>query len=419
MIDVAIVGAGPYGLSLGAHLRQRGIQFRIFGRLMDSWTSHMPKGMLLKSEGFASDLYSSDRQFTLKNFCKERNIEYQDVGLPVSLETFSSYGIAFQQRLVPELENRMVTRITSSGEGFALKLDDGEMVHARKVVLAVGITHYDYIPPSLAGLPSEFGSHSSAHHDLQSFKGRAVAVIGAGSSATDIAWLLHDVGADVQLVARASRLEFHTRGTAERSLWERVRHPKSGLGPGIKSRFYSNWPNVFHYFPESYRLRVVRSFLGPAGGWFAKDKVIGRVPLLLGYSAESATVKNGQVQLRLRARNGEVREIVVDHVISATGYKVDVDRLSFVDHAIRSKIKLTGTAPKLSSGFESSVRGLYFVGISAANSFGPLMRFAYGARFAAERVAAELAREASRVPVAAAVPEVVTSVNEVGAGRGN
>lgn len=410
MVDTVIVGAGPYGLSLGAHLRQRGIQFRIFGRLMDSWSSKMPKGMRLKSEGFASNLYGADRQFTLKDFCAQNHIDYQDVGLPVRLDTFCAYGAAFKERMVPELENKMVNQISSAPDGFALKMDDGEMVLARRVVLAVGITHFAFVPPFLANLPPEFVTHSSAHHDLEPFRGRSVAVIGGGSSATDLAGLLHEAGAHVQLVARARELKFHTRGSTERSLWQRIRYPQSGLGPSISSRFFSNWPNVFHYFPESFRLHAVRTHLGPAGGWFAKEMVIGRVPLLLGCAPESAMVKDGQVQLRLREQNGGVRQVSVDHVIAATGYDVDINRLKFVDERLRSKIKTTGTAPKLSSGFESSVPGLYFIGVSAANSFGPLMRFAYGAHFAADRVTAELAREFSGSRAVAALPDVVTSL---------
>lgn len=410
MIDAVIVGAGPYGLSLGAHLRQKGVQFRIFGRLMDSWASKMPKGMRLKSEGFASNLYGADRQFTLKDFCAQNKIEYQDVGVPVRLDTFCAYGAAFKDRMVPELENKMITQISSSRGGFMLKLDDGETLLARKVVLAVGITHYAFVPPCLANLPAEYGSHSSAHHDLEPFRGRSVAVIGGGSSATDLAGLLFDAGAHVQLVARARELKFHTRGSSERSLWHRIRYPQSGLGPGISSRFFSNWPQVFQYLPESYRLHAVRTHLGPAGGWFARDMVMGRVPLLLGYTPQSATVKDGQVQLRLREQNGAVREIAVDHVISATGYQVDANRLKFLDEKLRSKIRTTGTAPKLSRHFETSVPGLYFIGVSAANSFGPLMRFAYGARFAAERVTADLTREFSPSSAVAAVPDVATSL---------
>src|SRR5213079_230240 len=48
--DVAIVGAGPYGLSAAAHLRAaNGLDVRVFGEPMSFWERHMPKGMLLRS----------------------------------------------------------------------------------------------------------------------------------------------------------------------------------------------------------------------------------------------------------------------------------------------------------------------------------------------------------------------------------
>jgi flavin-dependent dehydrogenase len=103
MIETAIIGAGPYGLSIAAHLRNRGISFRIFGRLMDSWVAHMPKGMMLKSDGFASNIYDPKAKFTLQDFCAERGIEYAHMGKPVELATFGNYGLAFRDRMVPEL----------------------------------------------------------------------------------------------------------------------------------------------------------------------------------------------------------------------------------------------------------------------------------------------------------------------------
>src|ERR1700682_3160564 len=95
---IAIVGAGPYGLSLAAHLNQRGIPFRIFGFPMQVWRQQMPAGMHLKSDGFASDLYDPDRAFTLKRYCADRGIEYSDCGIPVRLDTFLAYALEFQQR---------------------------------------------------------------------------------------------------------------------------------------------------------------------------------------------------------------------------------------------------------------------------------------------------------------------------------
>jgi len=135
MIETAIIGAGPYGLSIAAHFRSRSIPFRIFGRPMDSWLAHMPKGMMLKSDGFASNIYDPGSKFTLKQFCTERGIEYADMGIPVRLATFGEYGLAFRDRMVPELEDKVVTGVERSADGFRLQLDDGEEVKARRVVL--------------------------------------------------------------------------------------------------------------------------------------------------------------------------------------------------------------------------------------------------------------------------------------------
>jgi thioredoxin reductase len=414
MVNTVIVGAGPYGLSIAAHFRRRGIPFRIFGRPMDSWTTHMPKGMALKSDGFSCNLYDPEGDFTLRHFCDERGIEYSDAGIPVRLETFTAYGMAFRERMVPELDQRLVVSLERLPSGFALRLEDGEQVTAKRVVLAVGITHFEHVPEVLAHLPAEFLSHSFRHHNLEPFRGRSVVVIGGGASAIDLAGLLRDVDADVQLVARKPKLQFHdkapTNGT--KSWWQRVRHPQSGLGTGFQLRFYAEAPMCFHYLPERLRLDIVRTSLGPSGGWFAKEKVVGRVPLLLGCTTERAEVQDGRVHLHLRCLDGSERDIVTDHVIAATGYRVNLERLKFLSSDIHSKLKTIDNTPLLSSTFESSIRGLYFVGIAAANSFGPVLRFAYGADFAARNLTRTMLRLASREQIAIPVSSTVQSGSE-------
>jgi cation diffusion facilitator CzcD-associated flavoprotein CzcO len=410
VLETTIIGAGPYGLSIAAHFRRRGIPFRIFGRPMDSWVAHMPKGMMLKSDGFASNIYDPDSKFTLRQFCAERGVEYADMGTPVRLETFGDYGLDFRDRMVPELEDKMVVDIKRVADGFLLRLDDGAEVKSRRVVLAVGITHFEYIAENLANLPAELLSHSYQHHDISRFKGRSVVVVGAGSSAIDLAGLLRDAGADVQLVARATALRFHTgpKKGKPRSWWQKIRHPDSGLGPGLRSRFFANGAALFHYLPESVRIHFVRTTLGPSAGWFVKDKVMGRVPLVLGHSVERAEVENGKVRLHLRGLDGSKREIVTEHVIAATGYRVNVERLAFLDSGIRSKLKCVNGTPVLSSNFESSVPGLYFVGIAAANSFGPVMRFAFGAGFAAKRITQAIVKSLARKPASVPASGVAT-----------
>jgi thioredoxin reductase len=410
MIETAIIGAGPYGLSIAAHLRRRGIPFRIFGRPMDSWLAHMPKGMSLKSDGFASNISDPNGQLTLGKFCAEQGIEYSDSGIPVSLDTFTKYGLAFKERLVPQLEDKLVVGIERSSEGYLLQLDDGERAKARSVVLAVGITHFQHVPDGLMHLPPEFVSHSGCHRDPEQFRGRNVVVIGGGSSALDWAALLHEAGAKVQLVARQTALKFHGKSTAkERSLWERIQRPQTGLGPGWRSSFYANAPAAFHTLPESLRLEIVSRTLGPSGGWFIKDRVMNHVPLLLGHTPQGAEIREGKVLLRLRAQDSTESEILVDHILAATGYKVALERLTFLSAEIRSKLRVAATSPVVSSTCESSVPGLYFVGIAAANSFGPVMRFAFGADFAARTVTRALAKSLSRKAASVPAPSVAST----------
>ena len=409
MIEIAIIGAGPYGLSLAAHFRRRSIPFRIFGRPMDSWLNHMPKGMMLKSDGFASNIYDPDEAFTLRKFCAERGIEYADTGLPVTLGTFSSYGLAFRERMLPELEDKLLVSLDRAPEGFLLRLDNGETVTARRVVLAVGITHFEHIPENLAHLPAEFLSHSYRQAEPEKFRGRNVVVIGGGSSAIDLAAVLHEADAEVQLVARRPALKFHSTPTGKpRSLWQQIRHPQSGLGPGLRSRFFSNAPMLFHYLPERLRLEAVERTLGPSAGWFVRDKM-ARVSSLLGYTLKSADVHDGKVRLHLRAADGSERDVLTEHVIAATGYKVDLGRLRFLSPDIRSKIDVVKGAPVLSSTFESSVPGIYFAGLAAANSFGPVMRFAFGAGFAARCITETMLKALARNPASLPVRSIATT----------
>src|SRR5579863_2586255 len=410
MLNTAIIGAGPYGLSVAAHFRQRGIPFRIFGRPMDSWLAHMPMGMMLKSDGFASDIYDPERAFTLRQFCAERGIEYADSGVPIRLDTFTAYGLAFKDRMVPELEDKFVVSVDRLADGFRLQLQDGETFQARNLVLAVGITHFDYVPENLAHLAAEFLSHSARHREVKPFRGKDVVVIGGGSSAMDLAGLFGEAGANVQMVSRRQELKFHSQPTGKpRSLWQQIRHPQSGLGPGMRSRFFANSPLAFHYLPERIRVEAVRRTLGPSGGWFIRDKVIGKVPLHLGCTPQGAKVQGGKVRLNVRAADGSEREIVTEHIITATGYRVALERLTFLNREILTQLKTVMGSPVLSSTFESSVPGLYFVGVAAANSFGPVMRFAFGAGFAARRVTQTMVKTLAKSPASAPVAKVATS----------
>jgi thioredoxin reductase len=386
---VIILGAGPYGLSIAAHLGRHGVPYQIFGKPMQSWRTMMPKGMSLKSEGFASSLYDPGNTFTLADHCREIGRPYADVGIPVPLETFVSYGLSFQRRFVPKLEQENITMIEQVPDGFAVKTESGQSLRAGRVVVAAGITHFPYLPATLEGLPAELVTHSSQHSDLRKFRGRRVAVIGAGASAVDVAALLHEGGAAVELVARSKTIAFHDAPKEPRPLSQRLMYPRSTIGVGWRSRLCVDAPWLFRNMPQRLRHRVVRRHLGPAPGWFVKDKVVGRFPLHLGVEVVSAEIRDQAVHLRLAGDEGS-HEIVVDHVIAGTGYRVDLKRLAFLDERLRHSIRAADDTPVLGRSFESSVPGLYFVGVASANTFGPLTRFACGAEFTATRLAKHL-----------------------------
>jgi thioredoxin reductase len=396
IVDLVIIGAGPYGLSIAAHLRKTKLTFRIFGTPMQSWRKQMPKGMLLKSDGFASSLYDPDSSFTLRHYCQEMHLPYADVGLPVPLEVFSAYGLEFQKRFVPNLEETDITSVRRNASGFELTTQGGETMVARQVIVAAGITHFGYLPPFLADLPREYVTHSSQHYDLSSFRGKKVAVIGAGASAVDIAALLNEAGSQVQLVARRKEIAFQTKSKEPRPLLQRLRNPRSGLGVGWRSRLCTDAPLLFHVMPRDFRFRVVQRHLGPAPGWFVREKVVGKFPLHLGCSIEGAVVEDGMVHLKLVERDGSSAGLTFDHVIGATGFQVSVSRLAFLDSSLRQQIHTIDDTPVLSRNFETSVPGLYMVGLASANSFGPLTRFAYGAKFTARHISRSLSRSSAK-----------------------
>lgn len=400
--DIAIIGAGPYGLSIAAHLKALGVNFRIFGSPMHTWQTHMPKGMRLKSEGFASSLYDPGSNFTLDAYCKEKGIDYADVGRPVPLETFTSYGLEFQRRFVSHLENKLVESLTRFEQGFRIRLNDGEIISVRRVVVAVGLTYYGYVPSELAGLPGALVTHSSKHNTVEQFRGRDVAVVGAGASALDLAALLHQAGAHVHVLARKPVIRFHDPPNKRKlSFLERLRNPMTGIGSGWKLYLCANAPLLFRIMPLKFRLYEVKHILGPAPCWFTKEQVVGKIPFIVGVTIKEAKVVNGQASLQLTDSAGTKKTLTTDHVIAATGYRVDLRRLAFMDAGLQSSIRSVENSPVLSSNFESTVPGLYFVGASAANTFGPLLRFAFGAGFTARRLSKHLAISAGRQPALA------------------
>jgi thioredoxin reductase len=392
IVDVAIVGAGPYGLSLAAHLRAAGSDYRHFGMPMGLWQGAMPQGMFLKSQGFASNLSDPRNSHTLKAFCQQTGRPYASYGLPVPLDTFVSYGQWFRSGLGLSVEEVLVSDITPRDGLFELTLSSFEQVLARRVVVAVGVEHFAYVPAPLSGLPSSVCTHSSAHTNLAAFRGREVIVLGAGQSALESAALLHENGATVRVIARRQALAWNGEPLAlDRPLLQRLAEPEAGLGSGWNTWFYSNHPDLFRHLPRDTRVRRARTALGPAGACWLRSRVEGQFEVLTGHSLAWAKPQDGGVRLGITTPGGSTRELAAEHLIAATGYRADLGGLSFLGDQIRPRVRTVAGTAAVGRDYQSSVPGLYFIGPAVAPTFGPVMRFVYGSRHAATAVSRQLA----------------------------
>lgn len=350
----------------------------------------MPEGMILKSEPFASNLWDPDRRFTLERYCRAHDVAYQAIGRPVTLGLFLKYADWFRQNTQEEPSDNRVVALQRSGHGFLLRFTNGQELTSRRVVLATGHLSYAVLPPELALLPEPQVVHSSRMRDLKCYTRRNVTIVGAGQSSLETAALLHEAGANVRVLVRRGSIDWNEPWKV-RSWLRRLIEPAAGVASGWKSLAVSELPRTFRrlFAPEK-RHRFVAGSYGPGGAWWLRDRVDGRIELQLGSRIEAASQVGGRILLRIAGPAGE-SELITDHVIAATGYRVDIERLDYLDRRLMAGIQREAAGiPALSSAFETSVSGLFIVGVTSSPVFGPIMRFMYGAKHVAPILARRL-----------------------------
>ncbi|MFJ9726891.1 FAD-dependent oxidoreductase [Streptomyces sp. NPDC101209] len=412
MYDLLVVGAGPYGLSIASHAAAAGLRLRVLGRPMASWRDHMPRGMFLKSEPWASNLSDPSGRWRLDGYCASQGVTARH-GEPIPVEMFAAYGLWFARRAVPEVDERTVTRVSARPGGFEAVTQDGQVLPARTVALAVGVTPFTEIPPALRGLPASLVSHSVDHHDLARFRDRDVTVVGGGQAALETAALLAEQGTRVRVLARADRLAWNDVPPPwQRPWWQSARAPHSGLGCGWRNWFYAERPGLLHRLPERTRIRITETALGPAGAWWVRERVEGAVEVLPGHEITAARSVNDGTGVRLEVvhRGGgegspALRSLETDHVIAATGFTATCDRLALLCPDLRAALTRTACgSPRVTSGFESSHPGLFLAGLITAPDFGPAMRFVQGATYTAETLVRGVRRRLRAGGAGAAIP---------------
>jgi FAD-dependent urate hydroxylase len=386
LTDVTIIGAGPYGLSLAAHLRASGVKYRIFGECMQFWRD-LPAGLNLKSLAFATSIDVPVRGHTFPDWCRRNGVEDFE---PCTMESFAAYGYEMQKRFVPDLEEVFVTNVVQGNGHFVVTLASGETVHTRNVVVATGLSGLAKVPDTFQHLPADRVRHTFHISDYSQYCGKSVAVIGGGASAIEAGTLVQEAGGSSQIYLRGPEAIFHGRTPRKRPLFERIKNPIGALGASRRSWVLQHFPLLVYRLPLKRRTRFVSSQYGPASPWWIKDRVLGKVPIRVSHEIVTANLAGDRIRLNLKNGDGRTKDVDVDYVIAGTGYDVSLSRLHFLDPSLAKRIQRIETAPHLNSYFESSVRGLYFVGPLSNMSFGPLFRFVAGASVAARRLSRRL-----------------------------
>lgn len=396
-IEVAVIGAGPHGLAAAAQLRRAGVEHHVFGDPMSFWRT-MPRGMLLRSNWTATSIAEYDGPLSLESY---RNTSGRDLRLPLPLDDFLDYGMWVQHQVAPDTDRRRVETVRRADDGFLLRLDDGEVVAARHVVVAAGIADFVRMPRVAQGFPSELVSHASQHRDLGALSGRSVLVVGLGQSALESAALLHEAGADVSVVGRRDHITWLHGGKYHRRLGRLVPlfYAPTDVGPMGLSRVVAA-PRLFRRLPRSVQEPLAYRAIRPAGAAWLGPR-IKDVPLTTGRRVTALAPYGDGVVVHLD--DGARRQ--VDHVLFGTGYQVDVSRYPFLDQELLAGVRRAQGYPLLSGPMESTVPGLHFLGAPAAWSFGPTMRFVAGGWFGAETLVRGLS-QGPRTPrvTAAATP---------------
>jgi cation diffusion facilitator CzcD-associated flavoprotein CzcO len=384
--DVAVIGAGPYGLSVGSHLKAKGIAACVFGEPMEFWASKMPEGMLLRSPRVASNLSDPDRAFTLEAY---EAASKKEPCAPLPLDTFVEYGRWFRHQLGSDLDSRTVLRVDRDHPGFRLTLQDGQEIRSRFVVVAAGIGPFKKKPLVFQSLSPQQAMHCYEGRDVRKFAGKRVAVIGAGQSALESAALLHEAHAQVEVIVRES----HVRWIGMHS-WLHHMGPLSSLlysshdvGPVGISRLVA-YPKLVSHVPLKLRDKIRTRAVRAAGSRWLPERLAG-VKITTSRAVSQASALGNEVALKLDDRS----ERRVDHVLLGTGYQVDISKYDFLAPDLIRDVKQFDGYPRLTAGFRCSVPGLHFIGATAARSFGPLLYFVAGTEFASRELVSHILRD--------------------------
>ena len=390
--EVVVIGAGPYGLSAAAHLQDAGAEPYVIGQSMVFWKRNMPGGMLLRSKSEASNIAAPQSHLSITAY--EKTIK-RKIADPLPIEDFIAYGEWFQEQVAPNLDTRHVQKVSHGGGVFELTLDDGDKLQFKSVVLALGIGPFLHRPEQFADLPRELAPHSSDLSDIAQFQGKRVAVIGRGQSALESAALLHENGAEVEILTRDPALIFRPFAWRKHIFRKLTSGPLLGLSyriipptdlGDVRTARKMADPDLFRRQTPEVQEKLLRDCARPIGAYWLEPRLEG-VRVKTGVSVARVAIDG--TGMRLELSDGTTDR--VDFVLLATGYRIDISKYHILDSSLHQRVRKTSDGyPVLDTSLQTSVSGLYMAGVVGERTLGPTLRFVTGTSNAGPRLAAAI-----------------------------
>ena len=366
--NLLIIGAGPFGLAMAAYAKHLDIDHLVVGKPMDFWKSNMPQGLILRS---ACDWHLDPLEIhTIEKYLQAKNLTPGDVE-PLSLEFYLGYATWFQEQKriepIPSFVQRL-DHLDGTRNLFEATLDDGETLRAKNVLLAIGFRYFKNIPAELAAvLPAGSFSHTCDLVDFDDLKGKRCLIIGGRQSAFEWTALLHEHGAAAIHVSYR-----HETPAFKESDWSWVSRLVDamvgnpgwyrGLSPGQKEQVNQR------FWVEG------RSKLEPWLWPRISNETVKVWPKTQVVSCD----ERPDVGLEVNLDVGET--LTLDHIILATGYKVNMVKVPFLANGnILSRLGIKDGYPILDEHFQSNIPGLFITSIPATQDFGPFFAFTVGA----------------------------------------
>jgi lysine/ornithine N-monooxygenase len=385
-LDVAVVGAGPFGLSVAAHQAHRRV--RAFGEPMETWRTRMPPDMRLRSDWDETSLSAPEDRGSIDAWARAVGEAREE---PIPLPKFLRYSEWFRETFVPENDRADVAQLERGGGVYRITTAAGGEADARTVVVAVGVTPFPHAPPPFDEALGDGVSFAIERQDYAAYRDRRVIVVGGGQGGLEAAALARRAGADVEILIRSQlrwftdREPYRPRGRLRQRLY-RVAYPVVGYGPPPLNRLALH-PDAFAALPAPARRAVARRILRAGGSPWVRGEVEGKVAVTEGVAVRRLERSDGDIRLELS--DGTRREAAA--VVVSAGFRFALDRLAFLSPELKHAVAVQDGWPVLDRYFRSSDPNLLFVGFAAERRFGPIARFVSGSRFSAHRVAEGLA----------------------------